>query len=81
MPLAPKGGFMKKAEPAHARGDERRTECRREDLGKGVRGKYSAADQKGSNLVPLAPELAKAFPTSDAVNEAAGLASARGEDE
>ena len=50
--------------------DEMRTEYRREDLGKGVRGKHYAAFQKGSNLVLLTPELAKIFPTTDAVNAA-----------
>lgn len=47
-----------------------RTEYRREDLGKGVRGKHYAAFQKGSNLVLLTPELAKIFPTNEAVNSA-----------
>lgn len=51
-------------------GDELRAEYRREDLGKGVRGKYFAAYQKGSNLVLLTPDNAKAFPTSEAVNAA-----------
>ena len=50
--------------------DEMRTEYRREDLGKGVRGKHYAAFQKGSNLVLLTPELAKIFPTNEAVNSA-----------
>lgn len=54
---------MKKAE-------EMRTEYRREDIGKGVRGKHYAAFQKGSNLVLLTPELAKIFPTNEAVNSA-----------
>ena len=54
---------MKKAE-------EMRTEYRREDLGKGVRGKHYAAFQKGSNLVLLTPELSKIFPTNEAVNSA-----------
>lgn len=39
--------------------EEMRAEYRREDLGKGVRGKHYAAYQKGSNLVLLKPELAK----------------------
>jgi len=43
---------------------------RREDLGKGVRGKHFAAYQKGSNLVLLKPELAKIFPTAESVNAA-----------
>ena len=50
--------------------EEMRTEYRREDLGKGVRGKHHAAFQKGSNLVLLTPELAKIFPTNEAVNAA-----------
>ena len=54
---------MKKAE-------EMRAEYRREDLGKGVRGKHFAEFQKGSNLVLLTPELSKIFPTNEAVNDA-----------
>lgn len=61
---------MKKAKNAEI--DDLRPEYRREDLGKGVRGKYLAAYQKGSNLVLLRPEIAKAFPTSEAVNDALG---------
>lgn len=59
---------MKKAKPID--NDELLPEYHREDLGKGVRGKYHAAYQKGTNLVLLRPEVAKAFPTSEAVNEA-----------
>jgi hypothetical protein len=50
--------------------DELRREYRREELGKGVRGKYFARISKGTNLVLLNEEVAKAFPTTDAVNEA-----------
>ena len=50
--------------------EEMRAEYRREDLGKGVRGKHHAAFRKGSNLVLLTPELAKIFPTNEAVNSA-----------
>ena len=50
--------------------EEMRAEYRREDLGKGVRGKHYAAFKKGSNLVLLTPELAKIFPTNEAVNSA-----------
>ena len=57
------GAPMKKVE-------EMRAEYRREALGKGVRGKHYAAYQKGSNLVLLTPELAKIFPTNEAVNAA-----------
>ena len=59
---------MKK--PNNLETDDLRPEYRREDLGKGVRGKYYAAYQKGSNLVLLQPDIAKAFPTSEAVNKA-----------
>ena len=54
---------MKKSDDMHA-------EYRRDGLGKGVRGKHYAAYQKGSNLVLLSPELAKIFPTNEAVNAA-----------
>ena len=50
--------------------DEMRKEYRREDLGKGVRGKYFERASKGTNLVLLDKKVAKAFPTSAAVNEA-----------
>jgi hypothetical protein len=50
--------------------DEMRAEYRREDLGKGQRGKHYAEFKKGSNLVMLTPELAKIFPTNEAVNAA-----------
>ena len=39
----------------------------------GVRGKYAARYQAGTNLVLLAPDVAAAFPTSEAVNEALRL--------
>ena len=50
--------------------DAMRSEYRREDLGKIVRGKYVKRLAKGSNLVLLEPEVAQAFPSSQAVNEA-----------
>ena len=52
-------------------------ELKREQLGTGVRGKYFKAYTENSNVVVLLdPELAKAFPTSEAVNNAlAGLLS------
>jgi hypothetical protein len=50
--------------------DELRSEYRREDLGQGIRGKYFEAYQKGTNLVLLSPDVAKVFPTEEAVNEA-----------
>jgi hypothetical protein len=47
-----------------------RPEYRREDLGKGVRGKYFKAFSQGTNLVLLSPDVAKAFPTQESVNSA-----------
>ena len=38
--------------------------------GKGIRGKYFARVTKGTNLVRLSPEVARLFPTEDAVNNA-----------
>lgn len=56
---------MKKADT-----DRFRPEYCREDLGSGVRGKYLKSFQSGSNLVLLHPDVAKAFPTDESVNEA-----------
>ena len=53
-----------------AKSEELRPEYRREDLGPGVRGKYFESYQKGTNLVLLSPDVAKAFPTEEAVNDA-----------
>ncbi|HDH11289.1 MAG TPA: hypothetical protein ENG83_03650 [Nitrospirae bacterium] len=36
----------------------------------GVRGKYAKQYHAGTNIVLLAPDVAKAFPTDEAVNEA-----------
>ena len=50
--------------------EEMRKEYRREDLGKGIRGKYFDEYKKGTNLVLLSPDVAKAFPDDASVNEA-----------
>lgn len=50
--------------------DTLRAEYRREDLGAGVRGKYAEQFKESSNLVLLAPDVAEAFPTPRAVNDA-----------
>jgi len=50
--------------------DELRPEYHREELGDGVRGKYFENYQKGTNLVLLNPDVAKAFPTEESVNNA-----------
>lgn len=39
-------------------------------LQNGVRGKYVERYHQGTNLVKLAPDVAAAFPTEEAVNEA-----------
>lgn len=56
---------MKKVET-----DELRVEYCRKDLGTGVRGKHYESYQKGTNLVLIRPEVAQAFPTEEAVNDA-----------
>lgn len=53
-----------------AKTDDLRPEYSRKDLGPGVRGKYLASYRKGTNLVLLSPDVARAFPTEEAVNEA-----------
>ena len=53
--------------------DELRPEYDETLLKDGVRGKYAARYQAGTNLVLLAPDVAAAFPTSEAVNEALRL--------
>jgi hypothetical protein len=59
---------MKKASTKMA--DQDIPELKRDQLGKGVRGKYLKQFTQGSNLVALQPEIQKAFPTSEAVNKA-----------
>ena len=55
---------MKKTE------DQMRAEYKRSDFTKLERGKFFKEVAKGTSVVLLDPKLAKAFPTSDAVNEA-----------
>ena len=50
--------------------DQDNPELKRDELGKGVRGKYLKHFLQGSNVVVLQPEIQKAFPTSAAVNKA-----------
>lgn len=50
--------------------DELRPEYDFASMKGGVRGKYVARLRKGSNLVLLEPDIAAAFPSDDAVNEA-----------
>ncbi len=39
------------------------------DLASGLRGKYSRRYQRGANVVMLEPDVAKAFPNTNAVND------------
>ena len=55
---------MKKVE------DKMRTAYKRSDFGKLERGKFFKEVSKGASVVLLDPQLAKAFPTSEAVNKA-----------
>ncbi len=59
-----------KKKSAKGRNDDLRPEY---DLGEllktGVQGKYAQRYRDGTNLVLLAPDVAEAFPTAEAVNE------------
>jgi hypothetical protein len=59
---------MKKA--SSRREDDLRPEYDFSSLKGGVRGKYFRRFRSGTNIVRIEPELAKAFPTDEAVNEA-----------
>ncbi len=59
---------MKKA--SRKRDDDLRPEYDFSSLKGGVRGKYFRRLRSGTNIVRIEPELAKAFPTDEAVNEA-----------
>jgi hypothetical protein len=50
--------------------DELRPEYRREDFGRLERGKYAERVKEASNVVVLEPEVARAFPNAQAVNDA-----------
>jgi hypothetical protein len=49
--------------------NEIRPEYQREDFGAMERGKYMKQVRESSNVVVLDPDVAKAFPNSQAVNE------------
>jgi len=59
---------MKKARKAAA--DELRSEYKRSDFGKLVRGKHVARLTANSNVIVLDPELTDLFPNAAAVNAA-----------
>ncbi|HVT43699.1 MAG TPA: hypothetical protein VMT00_04850 [Thermoanaerobaculia bacterium] len=50
--------------------DELRKEYDLSNLTGGIRGKYVEQARAGSNLVLLEPDVARAFPTAEAVNQA-----------
>jgi len=62
-----------KMENEHELEDELRTEYDFSKMKGGVRGKYVDRYRAGTNVVLLDPDVAKAFPTSDSVNEALRL--------
>jgi hypothetical protein len=53
--------------------DELRPEYDFSQMEGGIRGKYVERYRAGTNLVLLDPDVAQAFPTEDAVNEALRL--------
>ena len=53
--------------------DELRDEYDFSQLEGGVRGKYVAQYREGTNLALLEPDVAKAFPSDESVNEALRL--------
>ena len=59
---------MRKA--SNKRKDDLRPEYDFSSLKGGVRGKYYRRFQAGTNIVRLEPDLARVFPTDEAVNEA-----------
>ncbi len=58
---------MKKDKPVS---DELRPNYMRADVGKLVRGKYAKRVLASSNIVVLNPDVARAFPNDEAVNNA-----------
>ena len=53
--------------------DDLREEYDFTQLRGGVRGKYAKRYHEGTNLVPLAPDVAAVFPNAQAVNDALRL--------
>ena len=56
--------------PSSRKRDEMRSEYDFASMSGGVRGKYARRLKSASNIVRLDPEVAKAFPNDEAVNEA-----------
>ena len=61
--------------------DEMREEYSADLIRSGVRGKYAQRYREGSNVVVIDPDLSKAFPNADAVNQALREVLARRESE
>lgn len=61
---------MKKTAKRDSASAEMRQEYDFGAMSGGIRGKYHRRFQEGVNVALLDPEIAKAFPTDDAVNEA-----------
>lgn len=59
---------MKKAKSETT--DDLRPEYKRSDFGKIIRGKYANRIKTETNVVLLEPDIAKAFPNDEAVNNA-----------
>jgi hypothetical protein len=62
--------MKKAANPNRRHTDDLRAEYDFATMAGGIRGKYFRRFQQGSNVAVLEPELAKAFPTDAAVNQA-----------
>ena len=60
---------MKKAKNSELN-DWGKSEYKRSDLGELVRGKYAKRIRESTNVVVLDPQVAKAFPNDEAVNNA-----------
>lgn len=60
-------------ESKHEPEDDLRPEYDFNNMKGGVRGKYVERYREGTNLVLLDPDVAEAFPTNEAVNEALRL--------
>ena len=67
VPRAESEHSMKNSRPST---DDMRAEYDFASMKGGVRGKYARQAKAGSNIVLIEPEVASAFPTEQAVNEA-----------
>jgi len=63
-------GSAKREEIMSKSSDELRPEYDLKSLGKGIRGKYYKQYQEETNVVLIDPDLSKAFPNTQSVNDA-----------